>query len=38
MDVISFILIIDSVGLIIATFVLTYFFFRDILREGKEKK
>jgi len=35
MDIVSILLIADAIALIIATFVLSYFFFRDILKEKK---
>jgi len=35
MDIVSMFLIVDSVVLIIATFVLTYFFFKDLLKDKK---
>ena len=35
MDIVSIILIADAAALIIATAVLTYFFFRDILSEKR---
>ena len=31
-------LVLDAVALIIATIVLTYFFFRDLLKEKNQKK
>jgi len=33
----AYLLIIDAAALIFATFVLTYFFFRDLFRERKKK-
>jgi len=38
MDFLTFILVADAVVLIIATLVLTYYFFKDILKEKSEKK
>lgn len=34
----TFLLIADAMGLIIATIALTYFFFRDVLKDKKKKK
>jgi hypothetical protein len=33
----TYLLVLDAIALIIATVVLTYFFFRDLLKEKKEK-
>jgi len=33
----AYLLIIDAIALIFATFVLTYFFFRDLFRNRKKK-
>lgn len=34
----AYLLVIDAIALIFATFVLTYYFFRDLFKERKEKK
>ena len=34
----AYFLILDSITLMIATFVLSYFFIRDILKKNKESK
>lgn len=38
MDFLTFLLVADAVTLIIATLVLTYYFFKDILKGKSEKK
>jgi len=37
MDLITILLLVDSIGLIVATFILTYFFLRDLLKEKESK-